>query len=178
MLRTLFDNLEEYLLAAGLSIMVLVVAAQILCRYFFDLPLDWSEEVARFTFVWLIYLGASMAIKKRRHLKIDAGLFLFPKKLRPWIELLGKLLFMVFAGILFYDSLQHWQRVTWIRPQTSPALMLSMGYAYGAIPFSFGLMLVRLVQDCLRFFKNREYLDVDVLARIAAEELGDVLPGK
>jgi TRAP-type C4-dicarboxylate transport system permease small subunit len=86
--------------------------------------------------------------------------------------LTGKLLFFVFGALLLYDSSQHLYRMIWVRPQISPALMISMAFAYGAVPIGFALMLARLVQECLRFFRDREYLDPDVLKRIAAEEGG------
>ena len=169
-----FDHIEEVILTITISIMTLAVTAQIVCRYLFALPLDWSEELARFSFVWCIYMGASLACLRRKHLKVDAGLFLFPRVLRPWAELLGKLLFLVFAIILVYASWEHLVRITWTRPQLSPAMRISMGLAYAAIPLSFGLIVIRLIQDITKFFRNKEYADTDVLARIAAEELNGI----
>lgn len=167
------DHIEEAILTITMIIMTLAVAVQIVCRYVFALPLDWSEEMARFCFVWCIYMGASLACMRRKHLKIDAALFLFPRGLRPWVELLGKVLFFTFAAILVYASWEHFARITWVRPQISPAMRISMGIAYGAIPLSFGLIMVRLLQDMYKFFRDKEYCDTDVLARIAREELED-----
>jgi len=168
------DHIEEAVLTVTMAIMTLAVAAQIVCRYIFALPLDWSEEMARFGFVWCIYMGVSYACMNRKHLKIDAALFLFPKKLRPWVELVGKLLFLAFAVIMVYASWEHFYRITIARPQLSPAMRIPMGIAYGAIPFSFAMLIIRLLQDIRKFFVRREYDDTDVLARIAREELNDV----
>lgn len=172
-LLKLFDHLEEAILTVVMSAMTIAVTAQIVLRYIFSLPLDWSEELARFSFVWCIYMGASLAVVRRKHLKIDAALFLFPKPCRPWVELLGKVLFLVFALIMVYCSWEHFARITWIRPQLSPAMRIPMGIAYAAIPLSFGLIVCRLLQDMYKFFRDKEYTDTDVLARIAREELED-----
>ncbi len=168
------DHLEEAILTVTMIVMTLAVAAQILCRYVFTMPLDWSEEMAQFCFVWCIYMGASYACMNRKHLKIDAALFLFPKSWRLWVEFLGKVLFLVFAVIVVLASWQHFDRITFVRPQLSPAMRIPMGVAYSAIPLSFGLIIVRLLQDMYRFVRNKEYRQTDILARIAREELSAV----
>ncbi len=173
-LLKLTDHLEETILTITMVLMTLAVAAQIVCRYVLAMPLDWSEEMARFGFVWCIYMGASYACMNRKHLKIDAALFLFPRAWRPWVEFLGKILFLAFAVILVVCSWQHFYRITFVRPQLSPAMRIPMGIAYGAIPLSFGLMIVRLLQDMRRFFRDKEYRQTDILARIAQEELDDI----
>ena len=146
-LRKLFDNLEECLLVFALGTMVVYIFLQILLRYIFNLPLAWTEELARFTFVWLIYLGASMAVKRKRHLKVDAALFLFPKAIRPYVTLIGDLLFLFFAIILTKETATLTYTVTFIRRQVSPAMQIPMGLAYLAVPVSFGLMIIRLCQN-------------------------------
>lgn len=155
LLRKLFDNLEEYLLTFALGSMVVYIFMQILLRYVFNLPLAWTEELARFTFVWLIYLGASLAVKKQRHLRVDAALFLFPKAIRPYITLLGDLLFLLFAVILTKETATLTYTVTFIRRQVSPAMQIPMGLAYLAIPLSFGLMIIRLCQNIAHFVRSQ-----------------------
>ena len=174
-LLKLTDHIEEAVLTITMIIMTLAVAAQIVCRYILAMPLDWSEEMARFCFVWCIYMGASYACMNRKHLKIDAALFLFPRAWRPWVEFLGKILFLTFAVILVIASWQHFYGITILREQLSPAMRIPMGIAYGAIPLSFGLIIIRLLQDMRRFFRDKEYEQTDILARIAREELDEVV---
>ena len=173
-LLKLTDHIEEAILTITMTIMTFAVAVQIICRYVLAMPLDWSEEMARFCFVWCIYMGASYACMNRKHLKIDAALFLFPRVWRPWVEFLGKVLFLVFAVILVSASWDHFYRITFLREQLSPAMRIPMGIAYGAIPLSFGLIIIRLLQDMRRFIRDKEYEQTDILARIAQDELGDV----
>ncbi len=169
------DHIEEFILTISMIIMTLAVAAQILCRYVLAMPLDWSEEMARFCFVWCIYMGVSYACMNRKHLKIDAALFLFPRAWRPWVEFLGKVLFLAFAVVLVYASWQHFYRITFIREQLSPAMRIPMGVAYGAIPLSFAMVIIRLLQDMAKFIKNKDYKDADILSRIAQEELSEIV---
>lgn len=170
------DHIEAAILTVSMAVMTIAVAVQVFCRYVIAMPLDWSEELARFSFIWCIYMGVSYACINRKHLKIDASLFLFPRAWRPWVEFLGKVLFLLFAAVLVYVSWNHLYRITFVREQLSPAMRIPMGVAYGAIPLSFAMVIIRLLQDMSKFFRNREYLDTDVLSRIAKDEMGDVAP--
>jgi TRAP-type C4-dicarboxylate transport system permease small subunit len=171
LLRKLTDHIEAAVLTAAMSIMTLAVLAQIVCRYVLNMPLDWSEEVARFTFIWCIYMGVSYACINRKHLKIDAALLLFPRSWRPWLEFIGKIFFLTFAIIIVYITWQHFYRITFVRLQLSPALQWPVGIAYSVLPLSFTMVIVRLLQDMHRFISRKEYLQTDILARLAQEEL-------
>lgn len=169
LLKRIFDNLEEYLLVFALGSMVIYIFIQIIFRYIFSLPLAWSEELSRFTFVWLIYLGASLAVKRSRHLRVDAALFLYPKAFRPYVTLLGDLLFLLFAIVIAKETATLAYTITFIRPQVSPAMQIPMGLAYLAIPVSFGLMICRIIQNIATFFrtnlKQKASSSVDIMQR-------------
>ena len=87
-----------------MSFMTLLVFVQVVMRYVFNNSLSWSEELARYTFIWLIYIGISYGCKLRKHIKIDAALYLFPKKARPYVVLLGDILFIAFAVYITYTG--------------------------------------------------------------------------
>ena len=91
-LKWLDDNIELYICVFLMSFMTLLVFVQVVMRYVFNNSLSWSEELARYTFIWLIYIGISYGCKLRKHIKIDAALYLFPKKVRPYVVLLGDIL--------------------------------------------------------------------------------------
>ena len=96
-LHWLDEYLEISICVVLMSVMTLVIFAQVVFRYALNNSLSWSEELARFIFIWLIYLGVSYGCKQMKHLKIDAALYLFPKKIRPIIMIIGDILFLVFA---------------------------------------------------------------------------------
>lgn len=78
--RWLDEHIEEVLLVAFSVVMVVVIAMQVFMRYVMDNSLSWSEELARFCFIWLVYIGISYGVKKQRHIKVDAMLILFKQK--------------------------------------------------------------------------------------------------
>ena len=69
-LDTTVYQIEKVLVVCALVIMVLVVFIQVVLR-FFDRGFPWAEELARYLMIWAGFLGASIATRQQRHLKID-----------------------------------------------------------------------------------------------------------
>ena len=63
-------------------VLVFTTGTQISLRVFFDLPLSWTEEVARYAFIWWVFFGAMIALRERRHLGIDVLANSLPPRLR------------------------------------------------------------------------------------------------
>lgn len=57
-----------------LLFMTALIAIQVFMRYVMGEPLSWSEELARYVFIWLIYLMISYSAREMKHIKIDAAL--------------------------------------------------------------------------------------------------------
>ena len=70
-IRKLIDNLEEYFVVATMALMTLLVFVQVIMRYVFSSSLSWSEELARFIFLWVSWVGASYAVKERAHFRVE-----------------------------------------------------------------------------------------------------------
>ena len=105
LLKWLDDKLERNICIVLLTGMTLLIFIQVIMRYIFNNSLSWSEELARYFFIWLIYFGISYGAKIRKHLKIEAFLFFFPKKLRVYVEILGDTLFLAFSVfVIIYAS--------------------------------------------------------------------------
>ena len=59
--RRLMDNLESYICQVLLSFFIILLFIQILLREMFSVNISWGEELARFSFVWFVFFGASPA---------------------------------------------------------------------------------------------------------------------
>lgn len=128
-----------------LTIISILLFVQVIMRRVFDNALFWSEEMARYMFIWLIYISVSQSTKLMRHIKIDSMLGIFPKKLRPYVVLLGDLLFLAFSIFIVFTSYDILQRqIMW--GQYSPAMRLPMWVVYAAPMVGFALTTVRLIQ--------------------------------
>ena len=143
-MKSFLDRLEEHILVAGLAVLVFIVCLQVTMRYFFHTGLTWSEEVARFLFLWLVWLGAAYAAKKRAHLRIEA----FTQKLSPAVrrkaDFIALIIWIAFSAFLTWKGTE----LTMIlikRRQISPILEIRMAWAYAAVPVGAGLMFLRLL---------------------------------
>lgn len=147
-LKWLDDYLEISICVGLMSVMTLLIFVQVVMRYVFSNSLSWSEELARYIFIWLIYLGISFGCKEMKHLKIDAGLLLFPKKLRPYVIILGDILFLGFAIYIVVTGAQLVQ-VQIDMSKVSPALQLPLQYVNAAPMTGMAFAAIRQVQTII-----------------------------
>ncbi|MEF7613790.1 TRAP transporter small permease [Aquincola sp. MAHUQ-54] len=76
------QKLVEHLMVLGMSIMGLMVLGNVILRYVFNSGLEISEEVSRFIFVWLTFLGSIIALKTGVHLGVDTLVRRLPRRAR------------------------------------------------------------------------------------------------
>lgn len=144
-LRWLDQNLEEFLLVLFLAAMAVIMGIQVLVRYVLGMSLSWSEEVARYLFVWSGFLSISYCTKKCVSIKIEQFVASFPKRwkaalkvINHTIELVLFLYLLPFAWNYFYSAV--------ISGQKSPALGLPMYLVQAAPMTGFVLCAFRVVQ--------------------------------
>ena len=69
--RYLLDNFEDEVASLLMMAITVILILQVCTRYFLGDPLSWTEEVSRHLFVWLVFFGASGAIRDRSHIAVD-----------------------------------------------------------------------------------------------------------
>ena len=118
--RSLWMRWLEHLLVIGLSIMGLMVFANVVLRYVFDDGIAVTEEVARFIFVWITFIGSIVAMKEGLHLGMQSLTRNLPKPIRVGAQILSHALMLLCCAVLLKGSLdrdgaEHKQRVGVIR---------------------------------------------------------------
>ena len=147
-IRWLDQYIEELLLTIFSSVMVAVIFVQVIMRQL-DNSLSWSEELARFCFIWLIYLGISYGVKKQRHIKVDVVLVMLNNKGKVILNIISNVLFVVFSIFVIYYGFDIASKLLAFG-QKSPALQIPMGLVYMATPVGMGLTLIRLIQNLIK----------------------------
>lgn len=155
-LKTFFDDLEENLLCGILALMVVIIFVQVVMRYVFSNSLSWSEELARYLFIWLTWLGTGYAFRNNHHLRIEFLVDRLPERVRYFLEFLILSLWLGFSVFLVYKG---WivTSLIWTRGQLSAAMQIPMALAYGAVPVGCLLMAVRLFFKLTGGFIDRKY---------------------
>lgn len=111
--------------------MFLCVIAQVVLRYFFGSPLTWSDELARYLFVWCSFIGWVIAARRRSHLGVGVVAERSPPRVKAAVSLVGALASVAFAGVLLYYGLQ----ITWRNADVDTVtLFFSFGVVYAIVP--------------------------------------------
>ena len=145
-----FEDALCGVLLVGIMIMLM---AQVVVRFAFGHGLTFSEELCRFSFLYLVYFAASLAASKNLHIRVTAQLKLLPKLGQMLLLLATDIIWLIFCIIVvdvgtdFIISMSN-------RPMVSGALMLDMRYVYAAVPIAFTLQAVRLVERWWRIFTS------------------------
>ncbi|WP_280770441.1 TRAP transporter small permease [Salipaludibacillus daqingensis] len=147
------EHFEEVLLIIFSVIMVVTIALQVFMRHVMSSSLSWSEELARYCFIWLVYIGISYGVKKQRHIKVDVMLVLLKDKGKVVLNIISNFIFLAFAiFVIIYGYDISRQLLGW--GQTSPALHIPMGVVYLATPVGMALTSIRLIQQLIKQFKT------------------------
>lgn len=137
------DRLEEHAAVFLLVAMSALVAVQVAARFLFGLGFSWMEELARLAFVWVVFLGAVVGMRRCLHIRVEAGISALPAALRPWVVAVGDMVTLLFCAAMTWHGLELVQS-TLRFAFNMPATGMSMFWAYLIMPVSFGLQVVRL----------------------------------
>lgn len=153
LLKWLDEHLEESILIILSAFTVIIIFLQVVMRYVFGNSLSWSEEIARYAFIWMIYMGISLGVKRDKHLRVDAISMMFKEKGKIVLEIIVGLCFLVFAAIITYFSFDIVFKVT----RESAALQIPMQYVYLAPAVGMVLTVIRLIQKIVKEINKLKY---------------------
>lgn len=152
-LHFLDNHLEQCILVFLLSAMSLIIGVQIFMRYVVQESLTWSEEIARYLFIWVSYIGVSYAVKMNAHIRVEAAIMFMPDKVKKYVQLLSNIVFLIFAIFVVKEGYVLSMKI-FTFGQNSPAMGIPMGYIYLAPTVGFFLVFLRLVQSLILNLKG------------------------
>jgi len=144
-LHWLDENFEKTIGVVLIGTMTCIIFAQFIMRRVFGNSLVWSEELARYIFIWLIYIGISYGAKLKQHIKLEMFITSMPKKIQPFFVVLAELLFLGFAVYIIFSSWDLVQRQMQLG-ETSPAMGIPLAVVYAAPTVGFIFTAFRQVQ--------------------------------
>ncbi|WP_158735830.1 TRAP transporter small permease [Alteribacillus sp. YIM 98480] len=135
--------IEEYLLIFTTAVLVITLFIQVVTRNILGFTFPWTEELARYMFIWMLFIGVSYAVKKNKHLKIESLALLFKLNGRFFIRTVSNLAFLIFSVVVIYYGLNTAFGIQ----RTTPGLGISYGWVYASTLVGFSLAFIRLIQD-------------------------------
>ena len=152
-LKKIDENFEKVILSILVLAIVLVMLLQILCRYFFNNSLIWSEEFCRYCYIYFMFIGTALAVRERSELRVDAVASLLPKKARQVLNVMVDIVVFLMLVYLSYWSIPMVQSM-YHQGGHSPALKLPVFIVYMSVPVGFFLSAFRYLQKFFLMFKD------------------------
>ncbi|MFY9510504.1 MAG: TRAP transporter small permease [Rubrivivax sp.] len=136
-----FCSLLEALIALCLAVMVVMVFGNVVLRYVFNSGIAASEEVSRWLFVWLTFLGALVALKEHGHLGTDMLVSRLPLWGKKLCLVLGQVLMIFITGLLFWGAWQQ-VKINWEVEAPVTGAPMAVVYAAGVVFAVFAVLLL------------------------------------
>jgi TRAP-type C4-dicarboxylate transport system permease small subunit len=148
-LANLDRNLERWALLVFYSMLVITMAVEVLRREVFAYSSVWGEEIVRYAFIYLVWIGAAAAVRERAHIRIDVIFEFCSMRVKALLYLFGDLVMLVVACFALYYS---WESllVSLKYGSVSHGLRVPMVWFLSAVPIGFSLLLFRLLQSLRR----------------------------
>lgn len=151
--KALDKNAERWALLVCYVMLVATMAVEVLRREIFAYSSIWGEEIVRYAFIYLAWIGAASAVKERGHIRIDVILHYLGPKLKALIYILGDVVMFAVALVAVYWSFET-VMVSAKFGSVSHGLRISMVWFLMAVPLGFSLMIFRLIQSFLRDLRS------------------------
>ena len=138
------EKLHDGIAVVLFTLMLGLVLLQVLLRYVFNAPLVWTDEVAQYLFVWVSFMGWTMATRRRVHIGIGVIIDRLPPPGRRSLHALWCALQVVFAVVLLVVGIR-------ITRANSDIQMVSIDYAfwpvYAVVPIAAAFLIAYAVRD-------------------------------
>ena len=154
------DKIEDTCLIAMFAAMVGIIFFQVIMRYVFNNSLSWSEELGKFIFVWLSWIGISIGHRRKEHIKITLLVDKLPYKINKLVEAFTDLILIAICGITLYYGF------TMIQIQLNvpyAGIKISTSWGYLSVVLGCGLFIARAIYYFIEaltcVFKGEEVIE-------------------
>lgn len=152
-LPKLLDRVLFLAIGLLLAVMVVDVSVQVFFRYVIQDPPTWTEELARYTFAWTIFLAMALAFGRGSHIVVDALVSAVPSAVRRLLLIVSNIFVLIFLLVLV------WQGVNMVgltSNTTSTAMGLNMGMVYASLPTGSAIAALYVVLTLVNLVRGVE----------------------
>ena len=160
----------EHILVFGLAVMALMVFTNVFLRYAFNSGITLTEEVARFIFVWLTFIGSIVALRQGTHLGMDTVVGRLPRSWKVGFYVVSHLMMLGCCVMLWLGC---WTQTVLNLDNRAPVSGLPVAVLYSVGLVSAVLMGITLVGNLWRVAMGR-VSDAELIAIAESEELASV----
>lgn len=151
----------EVVMVLCMAVMLVMVFGNVVLRLFFNTGIDLSEEIPRFAFVWMTFLGAIVGMRRRAHLGVDMLVQALPVLGRKVCWGISQAIILVCSVYIFYGT---WLQHDIIAGNASPVAQLSMLWVFGVSYLTGGAIALICLSNLVRLLAGKvsdsELIDV------------------
>ncbi len=148
LLKWLDDYFEAIFMVILLFVMSIFIGLQVFMRYVMQNSLAWSEELSRYMYIYMLYLGISYGVRTNRHLRISVIQNLLKEKGQKVLSLFSDILFLFFSVIVVINSTDVAMSIANFG-QITASTGMPMYIVYMGVPIGFSLVILRLLQNII-----------------------------
>ncbi len=148
----LLSQLNDLIAAVLFILMFVDVFGSVILRYVFGFSYRWSDELARYLFIYMIFLGIPIAFRENIHAAIEYFTATFFKKISHALQIFCDLLITLTITYIGYYTITMMQGR--LGKTLSPGLKLPMGYLYLSVIICIFLLLIELFRRFMSSYKN------------------------
>lgn len=152
-LRRIDRDAERWLLLTFYVMLVATMAVEVIRRELFSYSSIWGEEIVRYSFIYLAWIGAAAAVKERAHIRIDVIMHYLPPRAKALLYIFGDLVMFAVAIIALYWSFET-VHVSAKFGSVTDGLRVSKVWFLMAVPVGFTLIIWRLLQSFMRDLRS------------------------
>jgi len=151
MTRKVWDNGVEWLCLALMAVLACDLMLGVFSRYVLLRTFTWYDEIARACFVWVVFLGAAVGVKRGAHFGLHMLVDMLPKHARRLAGFVTPIVIIAFSAVLFVQGLAFME---FGRFQQLPVMGISKVWIYAAMPVGGALMILYSLQALWRGVRN------------------------
>ncbi len=156
----IYNNLEDLICGTLVCWIMSLLMWQVVSRYIFGTSFAWAEEVMRFSFLYMVYIAASLGAQKAVHIRVTAQLDMMPPKMKIAMLAITDAIWLAFNVVVIVEGLKFLDGMA-TQKMVSAALMLDMRYVYFALPLGFILMSIRIIENWYKIYKGQNIVVQD-----------------
>ncbi len=146
-------NAERWALLVFYVMLVATMFIEVLRRELLSYSSIWGEEIVRYSFIYLAWIGCAAAVKERGHIRIDVILQYVGRRVKALLYIFGDLVMLGVALIALYYSFET-AGVAYKFGNVTHGLRIGQVWFLAAVPIGFTLVTFRLIQSLIRDFKD------------------------
>lgn len=148
-------NFEKVLGSFFLLLMAACIMIQVILRFIFSTAAPWAEEITIYSMIISVYMGASLAVREKSHIRIFMLINRFPRKVALIFLSIGDFCSFIFLSTLFYHSCL-WVNMLFHTKYTSIGLGVERRWPELIVPTMCAVMILRLLARYYLSFTGKE----------------------